>query len=44
MNTKPQKEHEWLHKLVGEWTFEVEAKMEPGCAPGHFTGPETCGP
>jgi hypothetical protein len=41
MNTKPQKEHEWLHKLVGEWTFEVEASMEPGCAPGHFQGSES---
>jgi hypothetical protein len=26
----PQKEHEWLHQLVGEWTFEAEASMGPG--------------
>ena len=30
MKAEPQKEHEWLHKLVGEWTFETEATMEPG--------------
>ena len=22
-NAKPQKEHEWLHKLVGEWTYDL---------------------
>jgi hypothetical protein len=27
MQAEPQKEHQWLHKLIGEWTFEVEAKM-----------------
>jgi hypothetical protein len=41
MNAKPQKKHEWLHKLIGEWTFEVEATMEPGCPPGHFQGSES---
>ena len=25
MKTEPQKEHLWLHKLVGEWTYEGEA-------------------
>jgi hypothetical protein len=29
MKTEPQKEHQWLQRLVGEWTYEVEAK-EPG--------------
>ncbi len=24
MNVEPQKEHQWLSKLVGEWTFESE--------------------
>ena len=28
---EPQKEHEWLQKLVGDWTFEIEA-AEPGQA------------
>lgn len=41
MKTEPQKEHAWLQKLVGEWTFDVEAMMEPGCAPGHFQGTES---
>jgi len=27
MNTEPQKEHLWLQKLVGEWTYEIEVKM-----------------
>ncbi len=25
---EPQKEHEWLHKLVGEWTYESGAESE----------------
>ena len=29
MMAQPQKEHEWLHQLVGEWTFESEADMGP---------------
>ena len=28
MHAEPQKEHQWLHKLVGEWTYESEAVME----------------
>lgn len=27
---EPQKEHEWLNKLVGNWTFEAECFMGPG--------------
>lgn len=30
MHAKPQKEHEWLQKLVGEWTMESECAGEPG--------------
>jgi hypothetical protein len=26
----PQKEHRWLHRLIGEWTSEMEASMGPG--------------
>ncbi len=29
MNAKPQKEHEWLQKLVGDWTSEMDAMMGP---------------
>lgn len=38
---KPQKEHEWLQRFVGEWTFEGEANMEPGKPPQKFTGTES---
>lgn len=30
MKAEPQKEHEWLHQLVGEWTYEAECSMGPG--------------
>lgn len=29
VKAEPQKEHHWLHKLVGEWTSEAEATMVP---------------
>src|SRR5262245_9474878 len=29
MNNEPKKEHNWLHKLVGEWTYESGMTMEP---------------
>lgn len=41
MNTEPQKEHQWLQKLVGEWTYETVATMEPGKPPEQFTGTES---
>jgi hypothetical protein len=28
MHAEAQKEHEWLHRLIGEWTYESD------CAPG----------
>ena len=40
MNTAPQKEHEWLDQLVGEWTSEADATMEPGKPPERFEGTE----
>lgn len=27
LHTQPQKEHQWLQKLVGEWTYETEVTM-----------------
>lgn len=41
MNTEPQKEHQWLQKLVGEWAYEGEAAMGPGQPPEKFTGTES---
>ena len=41
MHAEPQQEHHWLQKLVGEWTFETEATMEPGKPPEKFKGAES---
>lgn len=38
---EPQKEHQWLKKLVGEWTFEGEAMMGPDKPPVKFSGTES---
>ena len=37
---KPQKEHEWLQQLVGEWDTEAEILEEPGKPPALYTGDE----
>ena len=36
----PQKEHQWLHRMIGEWTSEAEATKEPGKPPELFRGTE----
>jgi len=36
-SAKPQKEHEWLQQLVGDWRFEAPSK-DPDC---NHTGTET---
>ncbi|AFZ18841.1 Protein of unknown function (DUF1579) [Allocoleopsis franciscana PCC 7113] len=41
MPVQPQKEHQWLQKLVGEWTYETEGLMEPEQPPVKSTGTET---
>jgi Protein of unknown function (DUF1579) len=41
MKSEPQKEHRWLHRLVGEWTYEGEASMGPGKPAEKFTGSES---
>ena len=41
---KPQQEHQWLQRFVGEWTFEGEAAMEPGKPAETFKGTEIARP
>ncbi len=41
MKVEPQKEHQWLERLVGEWRYESEAPMEPGKPPTKHTGTES---
>ncbi len=36
-----QKEHQWLQRLVGEWTIEAEGAMGPDQPPEKTTGRET---
>ena len=40
MQAKPQTEHGWLQKLVGEWTGEFECSMGPDQPPMTHTGRE----
>jgi hypothetical protein len=44
MNIEPQKEHEWLQRLAGDWTCEGEATMEPGKPPVKWTTTDTVRP
>jgi hypothetical protein len=37
---EPEKEHQWLKQLLGEWTFEGEATMGPDAPPEKFRGTE----
>ncbi len=41
MKIEPQREHRWLEKLVGDWTFEVDATVAPGQPPVKATGTES---
>jgi len=41
MQAKPQQEHHWLQKLVGEWTSEMEAVMGPDKPPETVRGTES---
>ncbi len=40
MHAEPQKEHQWLQKLVGEWTYETEVKTESDQPAEKSTGTE----
>lgn len=41
MQATPQKEHDWLCQIVGEWTYEHECLMGPDQPPAKFTGMES---
>ncbi len=41
MHFEPQKEHQWLQRFVGEWTYENETVMEPGKPPIKLCGTES---
>lgn len=40
-NEEPQKEHQWLQKLVGEWTYESDCRMGPDQPPMKSGGTES---
>ncbi|MGH9869573.1 MAG: DUF1579 domain-containing protein [Candidatus Polarisedimenticolia bacterium] len=41
MKTEPQKEHRWLQRLAGTWTYEVDCPAGPEQPAGKSTGTET---
>ena len=41
MPSKPQAEHEWLHQLVGDWTYESECLMGPDQPPMKSSGTQS---
>jgi hypothetical protein len=41
MWAKPQPQHQWLQKFVGEWTYETEASMGADQPPAKATGTTT---
>ncbi len=41
MKTELQPQHQWLQKLVGEWTYETEAIMGPDQPPVKTSGTES---
>lgn len=41
MKTEPQKEHQWLQQLLGEWSYDAEGISEPGQAPEVNSGIES---
>jgi hypothetical protein len=41
MKSEPQKQHEWLQKLVGEWTYEADCTMGPDQPPEKFKDSES---
>ena len=41
MIAEHQKEHQWLQKFIGEWTYETEASMGADKPPEKATGTES---
>lgn len=41
MNAEPQKEHQWLQQLVGEWTYESSCAAGPDKPDAKFKGTES---
>ncbi|HJZ89397.1 MAG TPA: DUF1579 domain-containing protein [Gemmataceae bacterium] len=41
MHAEPKKEHQWLQKLVGEWTSEMDAAMGPDKPAEKCTGTDS---
>ena len=41
MKSEAQKEHLWLQKFLGEWTYELDCPAEPGKPPSKHTGSES---
>jgi hypothetical protein len=41
MQFQPEKEHQWLQKLVGDWTYEIEATMGADKPVEKFAGSES---
>jgi hypothetical protein len=41
MKVELKNEHQWLQKLVGEWTYEMENPCKPGEAPTKCVGTES---
>jgi hypothetical protein len=40
MNAQIEKQHQWLQKFVGNWTYESESDMGPGQPPAKASGTE----
>jgi len=41
MPAKPEKQHRWLERLLGEWTYETETPAQPGQPASKAAGTET---
>lgn len=41
MHAEPQKEHNWLHRMIGSWTMVSECAMGPGEPTQKFHATET---